>query len=354
MTLDQLVAWRYPKKADRPENLDDFFGNLEVEDQMAAILLGVAVGMEKASDLQSLYFTLPVNYEQFMVRRSGLPPAQGMEQLNAFVQGYLTGKSNPLEAVLPDEDSRIEELNPYDEYIARTIFEDAVSRKVTVPLVREAMRLGFYPMSNTFLGKPFMQIRFHGIKEIITWSDFHIPHEAAKFVRKYFSDCTITCNRAFDAVIEGIKAAYEDTWFTDELVSCYRQIHEKPGRYVSIDTVEIWRGDKLIAGEIGFVTGNVYASLSGFHTENHSGTVQMSILGLMLMYSGFLYWDLGMYLPYKERYGAIKCDRMTQQGLWNERQKTRVRLPESDEEHSLMEWVPALEGWIEAQKERDN
>ncbi len=354
MTIDELVAWRYPKKKDRPKDLDAFFENLDVEDQMAAILLGTAVGIEKASDFQSLYFALPVNYEQYLLRRGDLPYAEAVQQLNDFVQRYLNGEANPLEAVLPDEDQRIEELNPYDEYIARTISEDAVCRKVTVPLIKEAMRLGFFPMSSTFCGKSFLQVRFHGIKEIILWSNYHVPHEAAKFVKKYFADCTITCNKAFDAVVEGIKNAYGDTWLTDDLMHCYRQIHEKPGRYVSIDSVEIWRGGTLIAGEIGFVTGNVYASLSGFHTEKHSGTVQMSILGLMLMYSGFLYWDLGMYIPYKERYGAMKCDRMTQQGLWNERQKTRVALPSPDEEHSLMEWVPALEGWIEAQKDRDN
>ncbi len=354
MTLDELVAWRFPKKSDRPKDLDEYFENLEIDDQMAAILLGAAVHIEKAADLQSLYFTLPVNYEQFLVRRGGLSYEEGINQLNAFIQRYLSGESNPLEAVLPDEDSRIPELNPYDEYIARTIFEDAVSTKVTVPLIKEAMRLGYFPMSSTLDGKAFLQIRHHGIKELIFWSNFHVPHEAAKFVKKYFADCTITCNKAFDAVVDGIKTAYGDTWLTDDLVNCYRQIHEKPGRYVSVDSVEIWRGDRLIAGEIGFITGNVYASLSGFHTEKHSGTVQMSILGLMLMYSGFLYWDLGMYIPYKERYGAMKCDRMTQQGLWNERQKTRVALPAADEEHSLMEWVPALEGWIEAQKDREN
>lgn len=236
----------------------------------------------------------------------------------------------------------------FDKAILETLFEDALMTSFDEATIRRALELGYYPMAmrrrvlrsadldeyvlakrecQSFLDFVFQScgksvyratptVRYHAKKLIIRPEDFHVSKKFLKWVRGKFSDCTLAFNKNFDLCLNELIKAYPDTWLFPPLVNILRNIHENPGK-VSVDSVELWRGNELIAGELGFVTKNAYASLSGFHKETDSGNVQMFALGKYLFQNDFAYWDLGMEIDYKYRFGAKDYDRDGQEALYD-------------------------------------
>ncbi len=237
---------------------------------------------------------------------------------------------------------------------AEIIKEDAVCPDFYEDVVRKSLSLGYYPMSmekgietiterrkyeklistvkfdkDTLLCRYFMTIRHHEKKMIVDFKRFKFPKKTRRYVRQTFADYTLTFNRNFDLCAERIVKHYEKegTWLVPPLLNVFRNIHNNPDSEVSVDSVELWHGDELVAGELGFITHNAYASLCGFHTENNSGTVQMAALGTWLKENGFAYWDLGMEMSYKYVYGATSMNREKQKQYFEKLGPDRLTLP---------------------------
>lgn len=69
------------------------------------------------------------------------------------------------------------------------------------------------------------------------------------------------------------------------------------------------RTNRLIAGEVGYKTGDVYTSLSGFclrdKNYNNFGNLQMVLLAKYLEKNNYAFWNLGHpYMDYKKKLGA--------------------------------------------------
>lgn len=260
-------------------------------------------------------------------------------EVNFMENCFLYNKADPLEYAVKD-----------------TVNDEAVNDDFDENIIRKALELGFYPMSmkkritkiselkeedykevkskgkkrGREFFRNFMTIKYHSNKLLIPFDRLHTTKKLKGWLNGKFSDYTMTFNKAYDQCIEELLRAYPETWLTPELIEAYKSIHENPDGKVSIDSVEIWHDGKLVAGEIGFITGNVYASLSGFHNEDDIGTVQMCVLGLWLKNHGFAYWDLGMELEYKYRFGAIPCDRNTQEKYYETISKELLSFPEEE------------------------
>lgn len=244
------------------------------------------------------------------------------EDLNNF--------DNKLKENLKFESEEAEDTLNYSDYFESQILEwiedYGTSDTFDETVIRKACFLGFYPMSFSICGTDFFSVRYHSSKCIITPETFRIPHNIKNLINKKFSDCTISFNRNFDLCLEQLLKAYPDTWLCPKLVEILKQINKNPDENISVNSVEIWKDGKIIAGEIGFITGNTYASLSGFHLVDDIGNVQMAILGKYLFENGFAYWDLGMSILYKYRYGAKDYSREQQEELWNARNIYRLDL----------------------------
>lgn len=264
------------------------------------------------------------------------------EYLNSFDRNCVfvtVAAVNGLEIETPEELDHIEELlelnfsrakenlsyeDFFESAVLDTISQDAFSLDFDEEIIRKAISLGLYPMAGKIDVLNIFSVRHHNKKLIITPESFRVPHNVKSFIEKKFSDYTLTFNKAFTQCIEEIRTAYPVNWLVPDLTDVFEIIHKNPDEKISMNSVEIWHDGKLVAGEIGFISGNAYASLSGFHKENDIGNVQMALLGKYLFENGFAFWDLGMIIPYKFRYGAFECDRKLQKDFYDNIKNRRL------------------------------
>ena len=121
-------------------------------------------------------------------------------------------------------------------------------------------------------------------------------------------------NKDFDGVAKGCQAQHENCWLYPPLLAAYKAANELDdpaiahAKYLSW---EIYHEGNLVAGELGYIVGRVYTSLSGFCSMDSAGTVQLCVTGSVLERHGFAFWDLGMHMDYKEHLGAKAIPRKT-------------------------------------------
>lgn len=166
-------------------------------------------------------------------------------------------------------------------------------------------RLGFLPMAQRVLDGYVMLPKLHHRRCVLDLMRLHV----SKKVKKRSYPYTVTFNRAFDRCLDSVDRHHSPSWFFPPLRRLFSEMFHDEKYITRFCSVELWRDGDLVAGEIGYFTGAVYTSLSGFYTENSSGSVQMCALGRLLQKSGAALWDLGMYMQYKANLGAVCIER---------------------------------------------
>lgn len=271
------------------DKLEEFFNSLDIQDQASFLVLMYGYEIEDSESFEDFDSKLQERYQ--FLKNCVLDPEYGL-----------------------------------DEYVLEVLEESGICPCFDENVIRESLYRGFYTMALPLFGKSFLYVKYHKNKLIIKPKDFHIPKNFNRLQRR-FENYTMTFNKDFDKTIDTLIKVYPETWLTPELVQAFKNIHKNSDNKVSIDSVEIWNEKgELVAGEIGFITKSAYASLSGFHLEKDTGTYQMCLLGKYLFKNGFKYWDLGMSLPYKYRYGAKDKTRKEQEKLWNKLPDTKKNL----------------------------
>jgi len=143
-------------------------------------------------------------------------------------------------------------------------------------------------------------------------TSLHVDRGARKKSRRYH----VTLDSAFGLVIEGCIEQHGESWLWPPMRDALLRLFEHgqsnglvPGS-AKLHSVELWNeeGD-LVAGELGYTCGAMYTSLTGFHREPSSGTIQMLCVAGILISSSFVCWDLGMAMGYKEQLGAEDVER---------------------------------------------
>ncbi|KPA78203.1 hypothetical protein ABB37_06366 [Leptomonas pyrrhocoris] len=74
-------------------------------------------------------------------------------------------------------------------------------------------------------------------------------------------------------------------------------------------TQEVMEGE-LVAGEVGFLVGDIYSSASGAYCVNGGGALQLCLTGLCMHAAGCRVWDLGMMMVYKTALNCFEMPRM--------------------------------------------
>src|SRR3989338_10840294 len=121
----------------------------------------------------------------------------------------------------------------------------------------------------------------------------------------------LTVNTAWQAVVEGTRERHGENWMFPELSDAYRVIQEdtinQTGKFkTKVYSVELWKDSQLVAGELAYVVGSTFTSLTGWFNSAYpgAGTVQLMALGFLIKRAGFTLWDFGMPMKYKLSLGA--------------------------------------------------
>lgn len=172
--------------------------------------------------------------------------------------------------------------------------------------IAELMSLGFLPMAHSLGRNQFILLpKLHTTRCLLELKDMHVP----KSVRKKARNFELSMDTAFDEVCRGIDQQHGESWFYPPIVEAFKALQQRGatgalGGKVFVHSFELWHGDDLVAGEVGYVVGTSYTALSGFKRMPSSGSVQMAATGSFLEAQGLTLWDLGMLLDYKAHLGA--------------------------------------------------
>ncbi|HOJ50077.1 MAG TPA: hypothetical protein PKW55_04630 [Spirochaetota bacterium] len=173
---------------------------------------------------------------------------------------------------------------------------------------------GFIPMYNTinliFKGKPWKKeytlLKIHKKRAVLFFEDLVIHKTTKKKSQKYI----LTIDKDFNSVFEKTNSYHikknNFCWFSESLKNAISSLIKKSKKLASFHSIELWNKNtgEIVAGDIGVVIGSRYLSMTGFYSENGSGSVLLVFLGKVLQKLGIKAWDLGMDLPYKRDLGA--------------------------------------------------
>jgi arginyl-tRNA---protein transferase len=207
--------------------------------------------------------------------------------------------------------------------------EFTVSTFLDADAVEQACLAGFMPMSARFrvppgfpYGEPEASIDKSSIQNgetrIFYTPKLHLarcildPAEAriTTTTRRSSKNYRISINKAFSGTLAACIGTHGDGWLTPALTRVFTELHaDQASRSVRFISVELWKDEVLAAGELGYVAGTSYASLSGFRHLSGAGTVQMAALAGILAAAGFSVWDLGMPMEYKRALGGRSLTR---------------------------------------------
>ena len=185
--------------------------------------------------------------------------------------------------------------------------EFCVSMSFEPDFVDELCASGFIPMAvRADEGIEILIPKLHVIRSVLRPSDVLVTKTARRESSRY----VFRLDSRFDDVLDACISTHGQDWLRPPLMDCWRTLFATRERRRSrFSSMELYRGDALVAGEIGVFVGGVYTSLTGFKTESGSGTVQLAAAGRYLEAVGASLWDLGMPLDYKATLGARNVSR---------------------------------------------
>ncbi len=146
---------------------------------------------------------------------------------------------------------------------------------------------------------------------ILDFKNLHISKKVKKLLAK--DDYRFCFNTKFDELLDKFSKQHKDNWLKDEYVELVKKLYsnyneENNFKIISVELIDNYTNE-LIAGEIGYIIGKRYTSLSGFSSRekkyNNYGTLQLVLLAQYLQKNNFSFWNLGHpHMEYKKQLGC--------------------------------------------------
>ena len=171
-------------------------------------------------------------------------------------------------------------------------------------LLLSAYRAGIFPMADArddpevFWVEPRM-------RAILPLDGFRLSASLARTLRR--DRFTVTCNGAFDAVIEACAAAREgrsETWISGRIAASYRELH----RLGWAHSIECWRNGELVGGLYGVGFDRVFCGESMFSVARDASKVALAWLVAALRNANANLLDCQFMTDHLASLGAIEID----------------------------------------------
>jgi len=151
---------------------------------------------------------------------------------------------------------------------------------------------------------------------VLDFENLYISSKVKKLMNK--NNYELCINRRLNEVLEKFSAQHKYNWLKDEYADLLKNLHinhdkKNDFKIISVELV-CKESAELIAGEIGYIIGKTYTSLSGFSSKEKKyanyGTLQLVLLAKYLENNSFEFWNLGHpHMKYKEKLGCKTLSR---------------------------------------------
>jgi Leu/Phe-tRNA-protein transferase len=146
---------------------------------------------------------------------------------------------------------------------------------------------------------------------ILDFENLHISKKVKKLMNE--SSYEFCINSRFDEVIKKFSTHHKYNWLKEEYAELLKSLYihndeREEFKVVSFELISK-ESNELIAGEVGYIIGKTYTSLSGFSSKEKKyadyGTLQLVLLAQYLKNSDFKFWNLGHpHMLYKQKLGC--------------------------------------------------
>ncbi len=183
----------------------------------------------------------------------------------------------------------------------------ALDYNLSVDRLLSAYRHGIFPWPDSGLFSPIPWV-CPPLRAILEFADLHVPKNLRKAQRKLGSKY-FTINRAFSAVIHACATAprpgQSGTWITPAMIGAYTELHRRGHAH----SVELWKGEILVAGLYGVTAGGIFTGESMFHRINDGSKLCVLFLVDHLQQHGATWMDVQQLTPHFMLLGAREIRR---------------------------------------------
>ena len=179
-------------------------------------------------------------------------------------------------------------------------------------------KAGFIAVTDIYQGEELLLPEIQYSYAILHFEDLHISKKVQKLLRRKHLQLTI--DTSLEKIAEAVRNYHQNCWLTPKYLQILIQTTQIREDFQPI-AAYIEENGKAVAGEIGYIIGDTYTSLTGFSSRDKAyrnyGTAQLVLLAHYLQENGFAFWNLGQsYMPYKFHLGAKEYSRMDFLKLW--------------------------------------
>jgi Leu/Phe-tRNA-protein transferase len=172
-------------------------------------------------------------------------------------------------------------------------------------------KAGFIAVTDFYEGKELLLPEIQFSYALLNFKDLHISKKVKKLIAD--KNLTLTIDNNIEEIAQYIDYNHKNSWLSTQYTQMLRDTDYIDTDFKIITAYIEYQGD-IIAGEIGYIIGKTYTSLSGFSRKekqyNNYGTAQLVLLGEYLKAQGFSLWNLGQpYMDYKIALGAKVYER---------------------------------------------
>ena len=179
-------------------------------------------------------------------------------------------------------------------------------------------KAGFIAVTDQYEDQELLLPEIQYTYAVLDFKDLHISKKVKNLLAK--KELQLEVTQELDEVVAHINAAHKNCWLSPAYLKMLNATKGLDDNFHLI-SIAIREEDVLVSGEIGYVIGKTYTSLSGFSSREkcytNYGTAQLVLLAQYLQASGFAFWNLGQpYMSYKLALGAKIYDRKEFLNRW--------------------------------------